>query len=570
MRKKLAIMAFAAVMMLSLVPVIMLAAFPGEGNVPIPGAYGIDSSGQSTAAPAELSPGQIWTNKNVVDQGNGTFEITLYAWGATFIDEHDINENGDTTEVLNPLPDSAPNISFMDSIGVGFEYNGDADQTVVYDGIDNTVTWVVSQSNILGGAPFTCTFTVSLKTGWEVETPYETNKSASAAFTPLEGNPYYWSIMVSEEADLSEIDISWNNGSQTGFNRAHFKDLKRGLEFLEPNGNFPPFTVTAAGGSTRTFTFDSSRTNSNFLATFDDKGNITNLPANLSTAADGTFGDLWSDTMVGGYKFYYIWFMGLEGPGVLTIYEIKVDNPGGNSGVPGHTYTIYKDYTRKTGFNWQTDGSIKDPLPNKGVIELTYILREITFTKIDGNRYVATPSEIIPLPGAEFAVFELTQEGITQFTSTGTLVPQLVPADVVNGASSAFWRPYDLDGGSNKASSGANGLVTLNLGEGYYMLIETKAPQNGSQLYMLPQGQWFFEVALNASPVAFQEVAGTNGLNPPAFADSYRYLVNYQQHDLPATGGAGTAIFIGLGSLFMIGGTALLAVFQRRVRKVEA
>ncbi|MCL1791857.1 MAG: SpaA isopeptide-forming pilin-related protein [Peptococcaceae bacterium] len=550
MRKRLLGIALVAVMVLSFTPLAALAANPGEGNIPIPPCYEYDSYGEATSNPSSLEEGQIWVNKNVSDviddiseAGDrlGTFEVTLYAWGATFIDVDGVEQK--------PLYDDAVDkyITITDTIGDQFEYNNDAVYSVGnFSVVGGVATWVVSQDDILSGIE-SCTFTVSLKNGWESETEYYTNNGASASFKPLKGNPYYWITEKVETVTLEIDDVNWNNGNGTlhGINSIRITDKDLGLVMHKSSPSSDNFLVTGTGVPSRTFTFDSTRTNHDFVATeFDDNGKAI-IPYdvyNLSSATDGTWGILWNRGG-GNNKTYYIWFMGLEEPGVITIYEVKTPGNGGNQGIPGSRYTYYHEYHHRSGFNWQSDDSILDDLPNKGMISLTCKSYDFEFMKIDGNQYAGGTT--VPLPGAAFSIYKLADNNpvLIDVTTAGT--------------------PYATE------TSDSTGLIKFSLEDGSYMLVELAAPTD----YILPTGQWFLDVdRTRTGPdefiVEISYVDDANGIWPPAVivGDPYMFL-NFRNYDLPATGSTGTAIFIGLGSLLMIGGTAVLSIFQRRYRK---
>ena len=178
---------------------------------------------------------------------------------------------------------------------------------------------------------------------------------------------------------------------------------------------------------------------------------------------------------------------------------------------------------------------------------------DFSFTKIDGNLF-ARNRHVLKLPGAEFAVFQCAVPGHEM---------ELVPADVINGAqTSPYWLPYDVNGGSNRVTSDANGLVTLSLEPGFYMLVETKAPHVGGVQYVLPYGQWSLK-AENAQVVVNGAVADASDRQPPAFTSDGN-LPNLRQHDLPLAGGRGIAIFVGTGGLLVVAGIVLIVVYQRR------
>jgi hypothetical protein len=183
---------------------------------------------------------------------------------------------------------------------------------------------------------------------------------------------------------------------------------------------------------------------------------------------------------------------------------------------------------------------------------------DFSFTKIDGNIY-AKNNKIVVLPGAEFAVFRCTEPGKER---------ELVPEAVINGTqTSPTWQPYNLspDPGqtSNKVTSNAEGIVTLSLADGHYMLIETKAPSLKGDLYVRPFGQWAMDVSsARATQVEVTAVPGANGQQPPAFTSDNK-LPNLRQQELPLTGGWEIA-FICIGGLLLVLGIAAGVIYYRK------
>jgi hypothetical protein len=275
MRKKALALLLSAVLVLTFLPSSALALYPDEGNIPITDIYAIDSSGQETENPTELKEGQIWVNKNVEDNEDGTFGITLYVWGA----EYDDDDDG----VTSPLDLVSPSITITDVIGAMFKYNEDADYDVgVFDvDGDGVATWIVSQDAILDGIK-SLTFTVTLKEGWVVDTPYYTNKGASASFQPREGNPYYYETERIEKDAFELSNINWNNGQQSGVNTLDIKDNIVGKTLSIRNTN--DIVVAAYDGVTHNFKFQDYNTG------YSNENGVWVEPTG---AADFTWGSCW-------------------------------------------------------------------------------------------------------------------------------------------------------------------------------------------------------------------------------------------------------------------------------------
>ena len=120
MKRKLMALLVATTMVFSLMPAAAFADSPQEGEIPInETVYKIDSSGEDSEKPDKLDEGQIWVNKDVIDNAGGEFEITLYAWGAEYTD---IDGN-----IQMPLDPGNTDITITDTIGEWFEYNKDAE-----------------------------------------------------------------------------------------------------------------------------------------------------------------------------------------------------------------------------------------------------------------------------------------------------------------------------------------------------------------------------------------------------------------------------------------------------------
>ncbi|MCL2125033.1 MAG: Cna B-type domain-containing protein [Oscillospiraceae bacterium] len=346
-----------AMLLVGLLPfgIIAGAAVPGEGDIPIPAeAFKTDSNGEETANPEKLEEGQIWVNKNVVDMGAGEFEITLYVWGAPFI------ENGSSEKPLVADDEGIANVDITDVIGDWFSYNADADYEVGEFNHDNgVVTWIVSQDDILDDIQ-SCTFTVSLKEHWVVETPYETNKAATATFKPKMSNPYYW---TEREEIPVEFEISGLNWSDKAMNNANLKDV----ELIGPNEIYVGFRNSEGPIMINGLSF--ARHSSNNNPTYPPVGfagryygyYIVDAPADVLQEYNKA-------------KVYTIWFTGLEGDNVLTEYIITVTNPGGSE--PGIIKSVraieYTQPTQRSRFKWLEGDIVEENMPNSGIIEIHY------------------------------------------------------------------------------------------------------------------------------------------------------------------------------------------------------
>ena len=399
MRRPLALV-IAVMMIVMLAPLSVVAAGnPGEGAIPVPAGYKASSDGKETDNPGALEPGQIWVNKNVEDNEDGTFDITLYVWGAEYKDDENVTRM--------PLDPDDANVVITDTVGAMFDLTGTANYSVgSFDETDGVVTWTVSQDDILSLRE--CKFTVSLKSGWEIDTRYFTNEGAAAAFKPMKGNPYYWSKQIETKVSLTLSGIKWNNGWDHGVQTITIEDKDLGIKLvIEDTNKNPRMFVT--GNVNRNFTYDSSRASATFpTASYTPVGTVK-LPDNVLNAADGTWGIYRTKgTNINGLYYYIFWFMGLEGTGKVTTYIVTTDNPGGNNGNAGNTrYTSSTHYMQRSGFNWQPDDSIKQDLPNKGWIELRLTSVNVDPIDVTVNKDITKSVSYSTIPGDADFIFEL-------------------------------------------------------------------------------------------------------------------------------------------------------------------
>ena len=351
-----------------------VAAFAG-----VPANHMIKSKGVEdnlAARPDALEQGQVWTEKRMASvEDSLDFVVTLFAWGAKFLDE-------EANAWIDPL-EKGTGVTVIDTLG-DFVLVEDSPLPfgVTYDQVSGTVTWVVGQEDILGeGAQIS--YTVRLKDSWKVDTTYWTGE-AKATFKPVEGNPYYWELTDSRHVAF-EPAFSWNNGN--GFNNGTINDNLLGVSLA--------------------FTNNSGSCNTELGSKWNSKdiySNIKQLPAKA------TWGKV-TDTRTGTvYDYHLIWqksgdryliiIKNLE-EGMDVVYEIMVDNNGGNKAIPGcrvflengevhhivnsSTEIITYVWVKKPNVGW-LDGKEKAvavPLPVKGYIELTKSVSSLKITKKD-------------------------------------------------------------------------------------------------------------------------------------------------------------------------------------------
>ena len=412
--------------------------------------------------PGALSEGQIWTGKEVTyNENDFTFTVTLSAWGAKF-DGNDPLVNGSSVTV-------------SDEIGTDFTFISSPDGLSAAGG---KVTWIVPQSAILGTAPASASFTVKLNDASRNTGVWYPTGLAEARFAPIQGNPYYWVTEKKEKVSLEIDGINWNNGTQSGINQiGKFIDFDLNINVSKVPSNENLVITSLADNSKRTFTFDSSRRNENYIAAFDADGMLI-LPANMAGAKDGFCGTLWNK---GGKenKTYYIWFMGLVAPGVLTVYDVTPGNNGGAGGEGGTRFTFYNEYFHNNEFTWDGD-DVLTALPVKGEIKLEIIAvpATIEFKKnIAGN---STGSFTFELSVDNKVIATTTKgAGLHSITLENVL-------DLLDGAESKIFTLKEAPGGgighglwANDATSHQiriddKGLVTyLSLSEGQVIPVFT-------------------------------------------------------------------------------------------------
>ena len=354
---------------------------PGEGDIPVPDGYDIDSKGETTENPEELADGQIWVNKNVVDNEDGTFVVALYAWGKTYAD----SDGGDQL----PLDPDFPDVVITDIIGGEFGYNDDAayEAGVFAVGSDGAAEWVISQDDIVEGIQ-TCVFTVTLKEGWEVDTKYYTNVGAAACFTPAYKNPYYYKTTTWSETVYKKLEISWNQGVGNGLNSFTINMLDLGVTIRSESFNANTDVIVRFDGQApETYKFNPAYYS------------YTSAYVYPENAADGEWGFFWVREQ-GKFKTLQFWFKGLEGPGVVTCYDFAPGNNGGNE-----TFTIdeatneYSSTEKIPAYPWTDGNEILQNLPNRGVVEITCVTI-IVYKETTGDEFTGTR------PAFRFGLFD--------------------------------------------------------------------------------------------------------------------------------------------------------------------
>lgn len=163
--------------------------------------------------PATLDAGQVWTNKDVVDHGDGTFTITLSAMANNY-------QDGETIKA--PLKEET-SLTFTDVIGNGFEVEGTlpADMTLA----NGTATWTLKSDQLTADANGPVIKTVSFKVKYSAKESgtYYTNGKAEAQFTPSEDNPFYYDVTSATETTEKVVTAKADKNLENGIVKQTFK-----------------------------------------------------------------------------------------------------------------------------------------------------------------------------------------------------------------------------------------------------------------------------------------------------------------------------------------------------------
>ena len=358
----------AVVMVAGLFPYNMFVSAATDGTL---GGYDFRAVGEVTALiPPVLAAGQIWTDRSVSENPNGSFTVTLRALGNKFTD--------DKGNLCDPLVTGSKLIitDSFNSVEFGFSSN---DGLTADDGV---VTWTLDAGSLnLNGVPNKVTYTLTLKPSvYRDNGEYYTHtKAAEAVFDPIKGNTYYWTVENKTENAFEVSNISWNNGSKD-WNNITITDKK--MEF--PDGSIGFTAVLKEGNSIQikgqTYTYSGNKIAAPNAGDFGSSayryGMYKSGPYK-STDSDGgakyreLLGLAAGTAMANSTEYYeyLFWFYGLNGPGSVVVYQIIPDNPGGNKGAPGFRFVSYTEWQKKDGVGWKNDG-VHMSLTNKGYIKL--------------------------------------------------------------------------------------------------------------------------------------------------------------------------------------------------------
>ena len=174
-------------------------------------------------------------------------------------------------------------------------------------------------------------------------------------------------------------------------------------------------------------------------------------------------------------------------------------------------------------------------------------------------------------------IYTTNNEGITSGTKTYTYELDLLKIDGNTGevskalAGATFELKRVVAGGLvsiTNLTTDANGKISLKgIGEGEYVLTETKAPTGYSKL----AGEIRFTVTASehheiASVVIKDQDQDIVTMNTTTNTILLT-IKNYKGISLPETGGMGTTLFIAAGAVLIVAGGVLLAVYTRKSKK---
>jgi hypothetical protein len=232
----------------------------------------------------DMVPGQVEVEKLVLMSGadDGKFSIGLGVIGMTYIPEG--------AETSGFYPTTQAGITVVDVIGSQFKPVLPLNSALDYDAATNTITWVVSQEEVIEGVAVW--FDVEFQDGWDLDVWYPTNAKAFATFEVPDSNPFFYTQ-----------DVVFGNEPFTIESFQMVGEDPISAELLDEVHGSMQFVFDIAGSTAMI------------------EGHEYTLYSTTS-AAPGSGGD-------GFYGFahqpgagYEIWVNGLDGAGTTTIFTI--------------------------------------------------------------------------------------------------------------------------------------------------------------------------------------------------------------------------------------------------------
>lgn len=268
--------------------------------------------------PSALNDGQVWTNKEVADLGNGEFEITLSVWAKGYKDG----------EVMKNALQEETILKFTDVIGNGFAIDGELPTGIKQE--SNLIIWNLAAADLALTDSDSAKASVSFKVKYvAAETgTYYTNEKAEAMFTPNKDNPFYYDVTdatdMMEKVIVAKSDMNWeleaikSDEKTTGWIELETVTEEKIAEVMEENNNdteetssvdddlFDPNTIvpfTDAGPLVQhmsNYSLMSTRSNANTVlvknegiqtaksATFNEQTNTANISLEAFTTGNVT------------------------------------------------------------------------------------------------------------------------------------------------------------------------------------------------------------------------------------------------------------------------------------------
>lgn len=212
------------------------------------------------------------------------------------------------------------------------------------------------------------------------------------------------------------------------------------------------------------------------------------------------------------------------------------------------------------GWNTQADGNgdnysehdVISPLDHDIILYAQWEAKatDLVFRKIDAETTEA--AAVVPLVGAEFELYSCQDDSHQGESDHKAL-----------GEAGSCWVLSDI----TAAYSGS--IVTFEgLGDGFYLLMETVAPDG----YQRPKGQWVIKA--EEGSISFVGISGNTDTPAVVTRDNFDgreegdsvefWIGNIVQYELPIAGGSGTLWYTTLGSLLLVAGTILAAIYRRQ------
>ena len=291
---------------------------------------------------------------------------------------------------------------------------------------------------------------------------------------------------------------------------------------------------------------------------YDSLDNRLDYTGNMEVKVENVNGDELLVSLIEGDDYDLILVDGDSTLGEADAFRISLTLAGINKIVAALGDRAYADYMLRVYFTAQINynANVAEEIPNQATAEyvngndLKYTAKSdipvvytggVNILKVDALDQTKT------LAGATFKVFRNATEGevannVAGLTYIEGVVPPVVPVK--------FYDNADLTGEKiTEVTSGEDGKITIyGLAYGTYYLLEKEAPAGYNRM----------------KDVLTMDITATSHLDANTII-----IENTNGSTLPGTGGIGTALFIGLGTI-MIGFAVILLVIRKRMAGYEA